>query len=325
MLDLESFPKIDAHFHATFYDPIFENIAQKYNVRYININTDANVFPSIEQQEIVALKYVGQDADRFSIVTSFEMEGWESAGWYEKVFNHLTNALAKGAVGVKVWKNIGMELLKQDGSYLMFDDSFFDPLIHYLIANHIPLLAHLGEPKNCWMPLELMTSDRNRQYYTNHPQYHAYHNPSIPSYEKQIEARDHVLAKYPDLLFVGAHLGSLEWSYQELAKRFDCYPNFYVDLSSRLGHLQIQSALHYDEVRDFFIRYADRILYGTDAYDNHVKLENALIDDWYFLSTNRMCKSEEILDTFKGMALPGEVLSKIYFDNARKIYSRVNF
>ena len=151
-----------------------------------------------------------------------------------------------------------MEVLKSsDNSYLMIDDDFFDPLFNFLNENRIPVLAHLGEPKNCWLPLEEMTSNRNRTYYTNNPEFHAYLHPEIPNYETQINARDKVLAKQPDLVFVGAHLGSLEWSYEELSKRFDLYPNFYVDLSSRLGHLLIQSAKKHDGVRDFFIAYAD--------------------------------------------------------------------
>lgn len=325
MLSFKKFPKIDAHFHSTHYDSVYESIAKASNLRYININTDANVFPSIKEQEAVALDYVQRDVDHFSFITSFEMGGWETEGWYNSVYGQVAKAIDMGAVGVKIWKNIGMELLKADGSYLMIDDAFFHPLFNFLITNHIPLLAHLGEPKNCWLPLELMTSNRNREYYIDNPQYHAYLNPDIPSYEKQIEARDSVLAKYPDLIFIGAHLGSIEWSCQELAKRFDDNPNFYVDLSSRMGHLQIQSVNNYDEVRNFMIRYSDRILYGTDAYNNPVKLENALADDWKFLTTDSQCTSQDVSGELKGLALPEETLHKVYYDNAKKVYSRVIF
>jgi predicted TIM-barrel fold metal-dependent hydrolase len=207
----------------------------------------------------------------------------------------------------------------------MIDDRFFEPLFSFLTEHKIPVLCHLGEPKNCWLPLEQMTSNRNKIYYANNPEFHAYLHPEIPSYEKQIAARDHVLGKYPNLTFVGAHLGSIEWSCKELAKRLDCYPNFYVDLSSRIGHMQIQSSKNYDEVRDFFIRYADRILYGTDAYNNPEKLERALLDDWHFLTTERQCISDDVSVTFKGINLPEDTLYSIYFENAKKIYARVNF
>ena len=326
MISLESFPKIDAHFHSTSYDPIYEKFAKEYNVRYVNINTDAKMFPSIEEQEAVALMYIEKHKEYFAYIASFEMNNWENEGWYKKVFAHINQSVQKGAVGIKIWKNIGMEIIKSsDHSYLMIDDLFFDPLFKFLSENKIPLLAHLGEPKNCWLPLKEMTSNRNRLYYTNHPEFHAYLHPEIPNYDLQIQTRDNVLAKYPDLIFVGAHLGGLEWSYEELSKRFNKYPNFKVDVSSRLGHLQLQSAKKYDNVRDFFIMYAERIIYGTDAYNNPEKLTSSLVNEWKFLSTDEDCESTEVSGTFKGIKLPEEYLYKIYYENAIKTYHGLTF
>ena len=326
MISIRDFPKIDAHFHSTFYDPIFEKIASTYNVRYVNINTDAKVFPSMNEQETVACDYSKKDRHRFAYIASFEMNGWENEVWYEKTIRGISQSLEKGAVGVKIWKNIGMEIIKpSDKSYLMIDDAFFDPLFNFFSDNQIPVLTHFGEPKNCWLPLEEMTSNRNRIYYEKHPEFHAYLHPEIPGYELQIQARDNVLEKHPDLIFVGAHLGSLEWSYEELSKRLDKYPNFDVDLSSRLGHLQLQSVHKHDGVRDFFIKYADRIIYGTDAYDNPERLTSSLINDWNFLATNSDCTSAEVDGIFKGINLPEEILYKIYFENATRVYHRLSF
>ena len=323
---LKKFPKIDAHFHSTSYDPIYEEVSKKHNLKLININTNANVFPSIEIQEDVALDYISKDKNHFAYIGSFEMEGWENEGWYEKVFARIKKSMEKGAVGIKIWKNIGMEIRKSsDNAFLMIDDQFFEPLLTYLSDNKIPLLAHLGEPKNCWLPLDEMTSTRNRTYYSNNPKYHAYLHPEIPHYDLQIEARNNLLSKFPELIFVGAHLGSLEWSIDKLALHFDRYPNFNVDLSSRIGHLQLQSENRYDDVRDFLIKYADRIIYGTDAYNNPVRLINSLFNDWKYLSTNQYCESTEVKSKFKGVDLPEEVLYKIYYENASKIYHRLNF
>ena len=62
-----------------------------------------------------------------------------------------------------------------------------------------------------------------------------------------IAARDHFLDRYPELVFVGAHIGSLRWNLEEVAKRFDDYPNFYVDLSARMLQREIES-LHFPRV-----------------------------------------------------------------------------
>ena len=62
------------------------------------------------------------------------------------------------------------------------------------------------------------------------PEYHMYPHPEYPCYQDQIDARDHMLGKHPHLVFIGALLGSLEWSIDELAKRLDKFPNMHVKL-----------------------------------------------------------------------------------------------
>lgn len=323
MPGLENFPKVDAHFHANIFDPAYLRIAKDYAVQYLTINTDTAIFPPLEEQEAVALEMIRAYPQLFAYITSFSMKGWQDSGWQDAVIRRIAHSISQGAVGVKIWKNIGMELRKADGSFLMADDPVFDSVYQYLLDNGIPILAHLGEPKNCWLPLEAMTTERNRRYYQAHPGFHAYLHPEIPGYEEQLAARDRVLEHYPGLIFVGAHLGSMEWSIDELAKRLDRYPNFQVDLSSRIGHLQLQSVKRYEAVRQFMLRYADRILYGTDAYDNPAKLEAALVNDWTFLATEDFGPSPEVAGQFRGLGLPEEILYQLYFGNARRIYGRL--
>ena len=91
-----------------------------------------------------------------------------------------------------------------------------------------PILGHNGEPRDCWLPLDGMTFSQG--YYRSHPEYHMYPHPEYPCYQDQIDARDHMLGKHPHLVFIGALLGSLEWSIDELAKRLDKFPNMHVNL-----------------------------------------------------------------------------------------------
>ncbi len=322
---VENFPKIDAHFHANHFKEAYLQLAARYNTRYITINTDTDIFPPVAEQEQTARSLQKEFPDLFTYVCSFSMDGWQEDTWYPNVYNSIKASLAAGAVAVKIWKNIGMQIRKPDGRFLMIDDPFFQPLFQWLQEAQVPMLTHLGEPRNCWLPLHEMTTIRNREYYTKHPEFHAYLHPEIPSYEKQIAARDQILNRYPQLKMVGAHLGSLEWSIDELASRFRRYPNFFVDCSSRMGHLQLQSVHRHEAVRHFFIEYADRILYGTDAYDNPEKLEHALVNDWQFLATNEDGQVPGQAGNFRGLSLPEQVLHQIYFDNALKIYNRLSY
>src|SRR5690606_3379978 len=143
-------------------------------------------------------------------------------------------------------------------------------------------------------------------------------------YEDQIGARDHMLAKHPGLRFVGAHLGSLEWNTDELAARLDSFPDMAVDMAARISHLQLQAMQDWQKVHDFFIRYQDRLLYGTDriadededpaAFREHA--HEAWLQDWRFFCTGETMQSPSFEGTFKGLKLPREVIDKIYRLNA---------
>ena len=320
MLKYADFPKIDAHIHVNVKDPIYIQTAQTHNVHLITINTEAAVLPPMDEQEAVALYFMKEYPLHFSYITGFNMTGWEEKDWLINVTNRILRSMKNGALGVKIWKNIGMDIRKKNGEFLMVDDPFFFPFFQFLVDHKIPLLAHLGEPKNCWLPLEEMTTHRNRIYYSRFPEFHMFLHPEYPSYEQHITSKDAILKKYPDLNFIGAHLGSLEWKYKDLAQRFDLYTNFQVDISSRLSHLQLQSMRDYEGVRNFFLKYSNRLIYGTDAVDNLDRMEKSYHNDWQFFTTDDLLETEEIDGQFKGIKLPVEILKKLYYNNALKYY-----
>ena len=76
-----------------------------------------------------------------------------------------------------------------------------------------------------------------------------------------------MLEKNPELIFIGAHMGSLEWSVDELAKRLDKFPNMSVDMAARIGQLFYQTKVDREKVREFFIKHHNRVLYATDMAD----------------------------------------------------------
>ena len=101
------------------------------------------------------------------------------------------------------------------------------------------LMGHL-EPRNCWLPLEEMTVKNDRRYFQNNPQYHMYLHPEMPSYEEQLAARDRMLGKHPNLPFLGAHFGSLEWSVDALARFWRSILRLWWILLRGMGQLSIK-------------------------------------------------------------------------------------
>ena len=176
--------------------------------------------------------------------------------------------IERGAIAVKVWKNIGMVEKNAQEQLIMLDDQGFDGVMQHLEKRGIPLIAHQAEPKNCWLPLDAMTTDNDRSYFRDHPEYYMYLHPEQPTYEALMAARDRFEARHSKLTFIGAHLASLEWSVDELAKFLDAYPNATVDLAARMTQVQYQSKSGYTKVRRFFVKYQDRLLCGSDLTED---------------------------------------------------------
>jgi predicted TIM-barrel fold metal-dependent hydrolase len=319
--DFETVEKIDAHFHYLTQDERYMKFAASQNFKILTPNWDGEY--SIDEQLHIAHSIWSAYPGQFAFFGTFSVNGFGEQDFAEKTISRIDSCLQAGARGIKIWKNIGMVLQDSTGRFVMVDDPVFEPVFQYLESNQIPVMAHLGEPKDCWLPEEEMTNPANAHYYRNHPQYHMFLHPEVPSYEEQIMARDHLLEKHPELDFIGAHLGSLEWSIEELAKRFDEYPNLKVDLSARMYHLQYQSEIDREKVRDFLIKYQDRILYGTD-YEVHDGPESDLpkkleqiregwISHWMYLCTDSSLN-------VKGLQLPRTVIDKIYYKNAEKYF-----
>jgi predicted TIM-barrel fold metal-dependent hydrolase len=172
-----------------------------------------------------------------------------------------------------------------------------------------------------------MTTKNDSGYFSRNPQYHMYLHPEFPSYEEQMSARDRMLEKNPDLIFIGCHLASLEWSVDVLANFFDRFPNASADMAARMGQLFYQTREDREKVRNFFIEYQDRLLYGTDMIDRggdavsfHNRMHDTWLRDWEYLVTDNVMTSNLIDGEFRGLKLPKSVVDKIYAGNAKKWY-----
>lgn len=323
--DFASVRKFDSHVHANASDSAFLDQARADNFELLSINVDYPDFPSLAEQERAVLSLAATDPDRFHFATTFSTAEWGRADWAANANSRLDEAAQRGAVAVKVWKNIGMSLRGADGKLVMIDDPGLDPVFAHVQERGLPLIGHLGEPRNCWLPLEEMTTNNDRSYFREHPEYHMFLQPQMPSYEAQIAARDNRLARTPGLAFVGAHLASLEWSANRLAAFLDAHPNAAVDMAARMTNLQYQSHRDREKVRDFFIRYQDRILYGSDltfdpetqAAEFRKEAHAAWLSDWSYLATAETRRVDDIDADVRGLQLPRSVIDKIYWSNAR--------
>lgn len=325
MADFPTVRKFNSHTHISVFDSIFIKQAERDNFRFLTVNVNSPAVP-VEQQQQVAVKLIHDFPQKIFFASAFSVKNFNSPGWLQHTLDYLKKSFDSGAIAVKIWKNIGMELKDTQGKFVMIDRTVFDTIIDFIEKNNITLIGHLGEPRNAWLPVDKMTVNGDKTYFAAHPEYHMYLHPEYPSYEDQIDARDHMLEKHPHIKFNGAHLGSLEWSVDELAKRLDKFPNMAVDMAERISHLQYQAVTDWQKVHDFLIKYQDRLIYGTDEGVNSIKdpvevsrlAHENWLRHWQFFTTGERMKVPKVEKEFNGMKLPKEVVDKIYLKNAEK-------
>jgi len=324
--DYASVEKYDSHVHINTTNPWFIVHAREDNFRLLDLNVEAPGLPSVEEQRGFSIANVKAFPGELAFVTTFDVNNWSDSNWQAKTLLYLKESFDLGAIGVKVWKNIGMDIKDKDGKFLMIDNPRFDTVIDFIQKNNKTLVGHLGEPKNCWLPLDKMTVKNDRNYFTGHPQYHMFLHPEYPTYENQVDARDHMLEKHPGLRFCGAHLGSLEWSFDELAKRLDKFPDMAVDMAERISHLQYLTTLDHQKAVDFFMKYQDRLIYATDMsasddMDSTAKAKeyhDVRVAHWKYFTSDETMTAPELENSFKALHLPKDVVDKIYRRNFEK-------
>jgi hypothetical protein len=317
---LGSLLPVDAHTHVFNAAPQFLTMLERLNVRLVNIcvvDKHDRGYEEAAPQHERALEVFRASRGRVAWCSTFDPQGSDEPGFATRTIAGLEKTFADGAVAVKIYKSIGMELRSGEGRYLMPDDGAFAPILEAIASRNRTLFAHIAEPSAAWKPLD--PASPHYSYYAENPDWHMYRHPERPSKEQILAARDRMVASHPKLRVIGCHLGSMEDDVAEIALRFERYPNFAVDTAARIKDLMLQPR---DKVRDFLVRYQDRVLYGTDLvfmpWDDPVavtaRIEAEYARDFRYFATEEVVS----LDTrqVRGLALPQEVLRKLYHDNA---------
>jgi len=344
---LRTIKKIDVHTHISSDAPYLRAIMDDLNMKMITICVGGLNPERMTAQIDSAETFCAKFPRYYGWITTFDLTGRDKPDWVEKTIAQLKNSFDHGAVGVKIWKEIGMEIKNKKGEYIQVDDPLFEPIFDFIAAEGKTVIAHIGEPIDAWMPQFPVSEDRPGNYWAKHPQYSFYDKPELPSYSDIMAARDHVLEKHPDLKFVGAHLGSLEFDVNEIIKRMEKYPNFAVGIGGRTRYLMWQAR---GKVREFFIEFQDRIMYGTDRSGGLVKgkgvpMTKEEIEDSrrsildrhdlffrYYAGADEIPWGNYVIGgkplpeptyTVQGLALPREVLDKIFYKNAVKWFPGV--
>lgn len=313
---------VDVHVHVFKTDPTFQKMLERLNLKLLDILVTDDTVPyrkRLQPQIDDALSLVHASHGHIALCTTFDPYQFDSPSFAADAIQQIDRDFAQGAVAVKIWKNIGMEIKDAHGQYVMADDPKFEPIYEDIASHGKTLMTHLAEPDVAWGPPD--ASDPSWSYYQENPQWYVANQPGFPSKQKILEARDHVLAENPNLRMIGVHLGSMERDLDNIARHLDKYPNFAIDTAARMEYLML---LPPEKVRAFLIKYQDRVLYGTDLDllpddkipDTLKEWRSTYARDWKFLATGEALSLEG--KQIHGLNLPDVVLRKMFHDNAAR-------
>jgi predicted TIM-barrel fold metal-dependent hydrolase len=253
----------------------------------------------------------------------------------EALAAQLSEAHTLGAIGLKITKGLGLGIPAADGRHLLaIDDHGLDPLFERAGALGMPVAIHIGDPKAFWKP---PTPDNERwDELRAHPEW-SFSGPDVPPWQALYDAFERLVARHPKTTFIGVHFGNDPEDPANVARMLDRHPNFYIDTAARIPEIGRHPQ---DEMRRFFTKYQDRILFGTDTgvgaeddqmmYGSTGESPPTRADEvrfftatWrYFETADKQFESPTPIQgrwKIDGVGLPEPVLSKIYFENAARI------
>jgi amidohydrolase family protein len=247
-------------------------------------------------------------------------------GFERGVVDGVRAARAQGCVGIKVWKQLGLWLEDRESSRVAVDDSRLDALWSVAGEERLPVLIHVGDPPEFWQPV----TPSNPRYgdLKDRPQWW-YAERDVPPLGSILDELECVVAGNPGTMFIGAHFGCFV---ADLDRWLASYDNFHVDTAAAVAEIGKGDV---SGNRELFLRWPDRILFGTDLartprfeYPDQGEARWALGEfygrHWRFFETAEEGLEHPIPEQLPwrvtGLDLPSEVLRALYCDNAIRIY-----
>jgi predicted TIM-barrel fold metal-dependent hydrolase len=304
------YPAIDFHNHLDAQEPT----AVLRVMDACNIERIVNITMRVGDEALEVIERFHEAApDRFSTIAWMDWRDLHVPGFFGRCVERLEHLVDAGACGLKIWKDLGLELRDVDGSLLRIEDERLVPLFEKAGELGAFVMFHTADPDAFFLPI-----DRFNERYEElsaHPDWSF--SGSELSKAELLEARNRVIARHPRTVFVGAHVAERPEQLAEVSAWLDEYPNLYVDIGARTAELGRQPYT----AREFCMRHADRILFGTDLvpeeemYRLHFRfLETA---DEYFDYPSHASRQGRW--QIYGIHLPDDVLRAIYRENAVRL------
>ncbi len=326
------FPVVDVHMHPRIrlkHSPEmlddYVRLMDQQNIA-LSISLDGGMGEAFDEH----VQYLAKHAERFVIFANLDFRGAgreeDPASWdcqrpdfARRMAAELERLKGKGARGLKLFKQFGLEYRNADGSLIKIDDERWDPIWEACGELGLVVILHTADPAAFFEPID--ASNERWEELHRHPEW-SFHGPQWPSKAELLAARNRVIARHRGTTFICAHLANDGENLAEVGGWLDEHPNMVVELAARIAELGRQPFT----ARAFFLKYADRILFGTDG----PRVRERLLPHWRFLETQdeyfpyaENPFPPQGLWNIYGIGLPDDVLKQIYHENAERLIPAV--
>jgi predicted TIM-barrel fold metal-dependent hydrolase len=308
------YPVVDIHGHPpTLTSPeVVGRVVDAMNAINLGVMVNASGASGDRlRQSLDAIRASGQ-RDRLVMFTNISVQN-VGPGYGQQAARQLEADVKAGALGLgEIMKGLGLSSRKSDGTRLKVDDPELDPIWETAARLKVPVFIHTADPPEFFEPLDY--SNERWLEMALFPGRRYFDRSRFPPFEELMRERDHLVQKHPKTTFVLAHLGWHAHDLGRLGRMMDQMPNLYAEIGAILYDLGRQPRT----AHDFFVKYQDRVLFGKDSFQ----------PDEYPYYWRTLETADEYFDYYRdyhafwklyGLALPDQVLRKLYYANALRI------
>ena len=312
--DRAKFPFVDVHGHQTRLetDADVERLIREMDA--LNMRAMVNLSGGSGERLARTVRLMtSRHPGRFVIFANVDFKGVGQTGWIERTVTQLEQDVrVNGARGLKIFKNLGLDLVDAAGRRVPVDDPRLAPIWEKCADLGIPVMIHSGEPEPLFQPM-----DRFNERWLElkvHPE-RARPADRYPPFEQIMAEQRRLFRNHARTTFIAAHLAWRGNDLGALGALLDSLPNVYTEVGAVAHELGRQPRT----ARAFLIRYQDRVMMGKDAY----------VPQEYGAYFRIFETADEYFDWIRpyaggwklyGLELPDAVLRKIYSENALRVY-----
>lgn len=319
-IERAKFPVIDVHTHTNDAEGIGDRVDPREMVaRMDRLNIRAIVILTGmwgDKLQTIVDNMVKPYPGRFVVFTQFDWSKINEPNFSQLMVRQIDDSVARGARGLKVLKELGLGVRDSTGKLITIDDPRLDESWEECGRLGIPVFIHVADPEAFFHPIDA----HNERYeeLREHPDW-SFYGPQFPTLQELLAQRDRMFAKHPRTTFVALHFGSWPENLDFIDQTLQKFPNVMIETGAREGELGRQPK----RTREIFMKYSDRIMFGTDEgagermYENYFRwLETT---DEYFPYAQYPAQGRWMI---YGMGLPDAVLDQVYHRNAEDLFAR---